>query len=85
MRDMDPAPRIGLLRGRTKVKYAREDLRREDGNLRVHVAAREHGEVQTLSSVDVLVDRGEGCRPFLGGLDGELKLVQLALEAGKHV
>jgi len=86
MRDGDPAlppsGGMGLRRERDEVEDAHKNLQREDGDWNEHVATREHGEDQTLRSIDVLVDCGEGGRARLGVLDSELKLVQLALEAG---
>ena len=76
---------IGLLRERDEVEDACEDLRGEDRDRHEHVAVREHGEDQTLGSVDVLVDCGKGCRACLGCLVDRLELVQLAFEAEKHV
>jgi len=74
---------IGLRRERVKVEDACKDLSREGGDGNEHVAAREDGEAKTLRSIDVLVDwRGLRRAPWGFGLDCEMKLVQLALEAG---
>jgi len=89
MREVDRAElwraRTGPLRERDEVEDAREDLRREVRDWDEHVAAREHRKDETLRSAEVLVDCRKGCRTCLGLLDGGLELIQLALEAGKHV
>jgi hypothetical protein len=83
--DTGPDQRIGLLRECGEVEDAREDLRREDGDRSDRVAAREHGEDQTLHGIKVLVDCGKGCRVRLRRFQGRLELVQLAIEVVEDV